>query len=89
MKFYYIRFTTNAGPGADFVKTKTHPFHPDFYANWTDMVANKASLVTGVIVKSEQVIVDFLYELPEEVARLRFPKEFEGIDVEARDNDLL
>ena len=77
MNYFYIHFQTPAGPGADFIRTKTHPLHPDFYNNWARMIAGQVALVTKVLIKPEEVIIDFLYELPEEVARARFPKDFE------------
>jgi hypothetical protein len=73
MNYWYIKFSTSAGPGACFVQTDLHPFHPAFFNAWAQETARAKSMATRAIVQPDSVIIDFLYEVPQEVAKARYP----------------
>jgi hypothetical protein len=74
--YWYIRFSTSAGPGACFVQTELHPLHPAFLSTWARETARAKSMATKAIVQPDSVIIDFLCEVPLEVAQIRYPDQF-------------
>lgn len=79
-KVWYVRFTAQLGPSsvapaATYLCSESHPMDPTFFKQWTSDVAYKIGLTTGAIVQPERVLIDFLYELPYEVAKARYPQE--------------
>jgi len=75
-RYWYIHFHTNAGPGASYAATEGHPLHPEHFKKWATQTVHQASLATKIIIHPESLVIDFLYELPEEVAKAVFPKDF-------------
>lgn len=77
-QFWYLHFAYPGGCGAQIVVSPCHPFHPDFLENWMTRVAREISQTGKIIVQPETVTIDFMHELPQEVAKARFPKYFES-----------
>jgi hypothetical protein len=79
-KVWYVRFTAQLGPGsiapaAKYLCSESHPMDPTYFKQWTSEVAYQISLATGAIIQPEGILIEFLYELPYEVAKARYPQE--------------
>jgi hypothetical protein len=75
-RYWYVRYNCQAGPGASYAAIEGHPLHPEHFKKWSTQTAHQAGLATKFLVQPESVIIDWVYELPEEVARAVFPKDF-------------
>lgn len=75
-KFYYISYLTPLGPGATFVGMEDHPLSKRGMSMFQTDIGHKASLKTQVLVRPEEVFLQSFIELPEEVAKERFPRDF-------------
>ena len=79
-RYYYITFITPVGPGARFWRTGAGDvFLPEEYGRFTTDVARQATLSRGQIVPPEHVLLQTVIQLPDEVARARWPQDF-GVD---------
>jgi hypothetical protein len=79
-KAWYVRFTAQIGPGsiapaATYLCSEFHPMAPTYFKQWTSKAASQITLSTGAIIQPEAILIEFLYELPLEVAKARYPQE--------------
>ena len=80
-KAWYVRLTIPIRPNkqttaCSYLCSETHPMDPDYFRRWSSESARNIGLATGSIVRPEDILIDFLYELPIEVAKVRFPDAY-------------
>lgn len=76
MLYFYVNFLTPAGPGAAFYRGDKHILHPEAMRPFCEKVARQASMATKQIMAWELVVLTYIYELPQDVAKAMYPGDF-------------
>jgi hypothetical protein len=77
MKYFHIAFNTPFGPGTYFYRGDNHPFMPKEYDERTEKIASNLSIQYAKNISPTAIIYTSIIELPLEVAKARWPEDFE------------
>lgn len=77
MFYHYVTFMTPIGGGTKFYRGDTHIMDPGAMDTFTKDLAHKVTLQTGNITPPQAIMVMGWYDLPESVARARWPQDFQ------------
>ena len=85
--YYYISFVapitsqggeTYAQYGGFFYNGDKHPLHPEPFKERTEKLAKQLTILSGgIVVPAGAITFISIYQLPEEVAKERWPQDFE------------
>jgi hypothetical protein len=79
MFYYYISIWTPIGYSGLYYRGNLHPLHPKAMCSQQKDIATKYSLRSGERIPPEAVTYICLHELPMDVAKELFPKDFEEL----------
>jgi hypothetical protein len=83
MRYFYVNVATPWGAGSKYIRAEKHPFHPETELAIQEEVARGITRQAGgQLIKPEVVSLVSAFELEEEVARARWPKDFEPMTAE-------
>jgi hypothetical protein len=74
--YYYIVINTPAGIGGYFFRDEKHPLDPEAMAKHQEHLRVAVQLRTNQMVAAQEIAWTNLVELPEEVAKARWPEDF-------------
>lgn len=76
--FYHISIATPLGFGTIFHNDTRHPLHPDMYKERTEKLASELTIRSGTRISPDMVTFVSMTEIPEEVAKIRWPDDFKS-----------